>query len=128
MAPATLLRAALLLAPLGAALVWSAAGAAAAVAGLAVLGVALAPVYPLLTADTPRRVGARHATHAIGLQVAAAYLGAAAIPGAVGLAATAQGLEVVGLALVAVALAVLALHEASRRSGAAPGVAALSAG
>ncbi len=109
--PRVLLRAALALAPVGGALVWAAHGGALAVLGLVVLGAALAPVYPLLIADTPRRVGERYAAHAIGFQVSAAYLGVAAIPGAVGLAATWHGLEVVGPALLVVALAVLALHE-----------------
>ena len=91
-----------------------------------ILGAALAPVYPLLTADTPRRVGTRYAMHAVGFQVSAAYLGAAAIPGAVGVAATWHGGDVIGLALVAVALAVLALHEATLRIGPRSRLAALS--
>jgi len=124
--PRVLLRAALVLAPIGGALVWSAGTAVLAVVGLMILGAALAPVYPLLTADTPRRVGTRYAMHAVGFQVSAAYLGAAAIPGAVGVAATWHGGDVIGLALVAVALAVLALHEATLRIGPRSRLAALS--
>jgi fucose permease len=124
--PCVLLKAALVLAPVGGVLVWSAGTALLAVVGLMTLGAALAPIYPLLTADTPRRVGSRYATHAIGFQVSAAYLGAAAIPGAVGVAATQRGGDVIGLALVAVALAVLALHEATTRIGRRAGLAALS--
>ena len=126
--PRSLLRAALAVAPVGGALVWSADGATRAVLGLVVLGAALAPVFPLLTADTPRRLGARYASHAIGFQVSAAYLGAAAIPGAVGVAATWSGLDVVGPSLVAVALAVFALYEASTRLGVRRGLAAPSVG
>ena len=62
--PRSLLRAALAVAPVGGALVWSADGATRAVLGLVVLGGALAPVYPLLTADTPRRLGSAPATRA----------------------------------------------------------------
>jgi hypothetical protein len=91
---------------------------------------AAAPLLPLGTevsaTDTPRRVGSRYATHAIGFQVSAAYLGAAAIPGAVGVAATWHGGDVIGLALVVVAVAVLALYEATTRIGGRAGVAALS--
>jgi fucose permease len=116
LAARTLLRGAMLMAPIGGVLLWSATSALAGVLGLAVLGLALAPVYPLLVAETPRRLGSRFATHAIGFQVSAAYLGAAAIPGAVGVAASWRGLEVVGPALVLVAVAVLALHEAPPRS------------
>ena len=126
--PRSLLRAALAVAPVGGALVWSADGATRAVLGLVVLGAALAPVYPLLTADTPRRLGARYASHAIGFQVSAAYLGAAVIPGAVGVAATWRGLDVVGPSLVAVGLAVFALYEAASRLGGRRGVAAPSVG
>ena len=119
-----LLRVALLLAPLGGTLVWIANGAVLAVTGLVVLGAALAPIYPLLTAQTPRRVGTRYATHAIGFQVSAAYLGAAAIPALVGTIAMSHGLDVVGAALVVVAVAVLVLHEATTLAGAHRGFAA----
>ena len=107
-----LLRGALVLAPIGGGLVWAATGPVSAIVGLVTLGAALAPIYPLLTADTPRRVGAAYATHAIGFQVSAAYLGAAAIPALVGVVAMSHGLDVVGAALVVVAVTVLALHEA----------------
>ena len=123
-----LLLAATLVAPVGGALVWAARGPVLAVVGLMVLGTALAPIYPLLTADTPRRVGPRYATHAIGFQVSAAYLGAAAIPGAVGVGATRQGLDVVGSSLVVVALSVLVLHGASLRLGSRRPIAAASVG
>jgi fucose permease len=123
-----LLLAAMLVAPVGGALVWAASGPVLAVVGLVVLGAALAPIYPLLTAQTPRRVGSRHATHAIGVQVSAAYLGAAAIPGAVGVGATWQGLDVVGGSLVVVALSVLVLHVATLQGGSRRRIAPASAG
>jgi hypothetical protein len=47
--------------------------------------------------------------------VSAAYLGAATIPGAVGIGATWHGLDLVGASLVTVALAVLVLYEATLR-------------
>jgi fucose permease len=111
-----LLRGATTIAPLGALLIW--VGERGPLVGLGVvgLGLSLAPVYPLLVSATPHRVGHRDATYAIGAQIAAACLGAAALPGAVGLLARAQGLEVIGPALTAAAFGVLVLHEAILRA------------
>jgi len=69
-------------------------------------------VFPLLIALTPDRVGPGHASHAIGLQVSAAALGAGALPGAIGLVARRAGLEVVGPFLFGTAVAVLLLYGA----------------
>jgi fucose permease len=85
--------------------------------GLAVLGFALAPIYPTLIAETPRCLGPSHAASAIGFQVAAAYLGTAAIPGLAGLLAGRAGLWVIGPCLVATAAALLLLHEIARPAG-----------
>lgn len=106
-----LLRLAMASAPVGAALIWSDASRLLSLVGLVVLGYSLAPIYPLLIAGTPARVGAAYATPAIGFQVAAAYLGTAALPGTAGLLARWSGLEVIGPFLVAAALALLLLHE-----------------
>ena len=119
------LRVAMAAAPLGAAMVWSRWSLGASLAGLAVLGFALAPIYPLLIALTPARTGGHRAAHAIGFQVAAAYLGVAALPGAAGVLARAHGLEVLGPFLVGAAVVLLILHEVARRAtepaGTAPG-------
>lgn len=79
--------------------------------GLAVLGISLAPVYPLFVATTPRRVGVAHAASAIGFQMSAAALGAAILPGLVGVFAEGVGLEVIGPALVAASIVVSILCE-----------------
>ena len=119
------LRVAMASAPLGAAMVWSRWSLGASLAGLAVLGFALAPIYPLLISLTPARIGAHRAAHAIGFQVAAAYLGVAALPGAAGMLARTHGLEVLGPFLVGAAVALLVVHEVARRAtgpaGTAPG-------
>jgi fucose permease len=94
-----------------AALVWADRGPATTLAGLALLGFSLAPIFPMLIASTPARLGAAHATHAIGFQVSAACLGAAALPGAAGLIARWQGMEAIPALLVADALALILLHE-----------------
>ena len=84
---------------------------AATLAGLALLGFSLAPIFPMLIASTPARLGAEHAAHAIGFQVSAACLGAAALPGLAGLIARWQGIEEIPAVLVANAIALLLLHE-----------------
>lgn len=109
--PHILLRGTLAVAIIGGALVCAANSVAGAVVAFAVLGAALAPVYPLLMADTPRRLGDRYAIHAIGFQVAAAYLGAAAIPGGIGVTAGRYGVEFVAPSLLCVAVVVFILHE-----------------
>ena len=114
-----LLRVAMLAAPITAALIWSGPTPIVDFVGLVGLGFALAPIYPLLISATPRRVGAEHAANAIGFQVAAAYVGTAAIPGLIGIVANRAGLEVIGPFLLATAtvllvLQELALHHASR--------------
>jgi fucose permease len=82
---------------------------------LAVLGLVLAPVFPVLIADTPGRLGVSQTANAVGLQVAVAVLGGAALPAGVGVLAARLGLEVVGPCLLALGLAALALHEALLR-------------
>jgi fucose permease len=117
---AALLRAATLGAPAAAALIWLGPGWPLGALGLALVGFCLAPIFPLLIAETPRRMGPRYATQAIGFQIAAAYLGAAAIPGLAGVLAHALGLEVIGPFLVAVAVALRLLHGRSAGEGAVP--------
>ena len=121
LAPLTVLWFALLLAPVGAALLCvrtsqpGAGGHAVAFAGAALLGFALAPIFPMLIAATPGRVGDRLAAQAIGFQVSAATLGVAALPSLAGVLARPLGLEVVGPFLLAGTVALLVLHEATVR-------------
>jgi fucose permease len=79
--------------------------------GLAVLGFSLAPMFPLLIGETPRRVGTRLANHLIGFQIAAANLGAVSLVAAVGLGVELVNLEVVPWALGALFLTFAGLHE-----------------
>jgi len=115
LAPRVVLRGCLACAPVGALLVWTGSAGPLAVVGLVILGLCFAPIFPLLTALTADRVGASHAGHAIGLQVAAASLGGGLIPGGIGLAARRTGLEVVGPFLLVAALVTLALYELVER-------------
>ena len=80
------------------------------------LGLLLAPIFPLLIAETPARVGPRHSAHAIGFQVAAATLGAGTLPAAAGLLMRRAGYETLGpFLLVGALLVLLARGSGTRR-------------
>jgi fucose permease len=100
----TLLRASLAGVFPGLLVLWAGGGRAAGAFGLPLLGLALAPIFPLLIATTPGRVGTAHATHAVGFQVAAFHLGTATLPGAAGVLARYPGLDVLGPFLLGTAL------------------------
>jgi fucose permease len=105
------LRIGLGLAPVAALLIFWNPLPAVSFAGTVLLGFSLAPTFPTLISDTPRRVGRSIAPHAVGFQVAAAALGIAALPGFTALVARKTGLEAIGVCLIVGALVVLALHE-----------------
>jgi fucose permease len=100
---------------------WSVAGVAAgaalmtvpgpgllAVAGLMALGLAAAPVFPLLTLTTAERLGATRvstATQAVSLQVAASAIGSAALPAVIGVAIGALHATILAPVLLVLGLA-----------------------
>ena len=89
-----------------------------AVAGMAVLGLAAAPVFPLITLVTGGSGGGGTdggAATAVGLQVAASAVGSAALPSGVGLAVGAFGGWVVGPSLLALGLAMCVVYWAALR-------------
>ncbi len=88
---------------------------AVSVAGLLLIGFAQAPVFPLLITATPQRLGAGHATNAIGFQISAAGLGIAALPALVGYLASFDSLEILGPFLALSALLSLVLFGAISR-------------
>jgi fucose permease len=110
-----LLRFATVSAPVAALALWWGPAPGITVAAATLLGFVLAPIYPLLISATPGRLGREYAAHAIGFQVSAAYLGAAALAGAAGIFAKAYGLEVLGPFLVGASLCLLLLHEVALR-------------
>jgi fucose permease len=114
-APAALVRVSMTGAPLAALVVCLTRGGAGGFAGLFALGLFLAPIFPLLIAETPGRVGERHAAHAIGFQISAATLGGGAWPAAAGVLARHAGLESLGPFLLATTLLLLLLHERGAR-------------
>jgi fucose permease len=117
------------LAPAAAALVWLNVAPIVSFTGLALLGFALAPIFPMLISATSDRVGPAYAHQAVGFQVSAANLGAAAVPGLAGVLARLRNLEVIGPYLLATTLLLLLLHEIvlRPRSEPAPALAAVPA-
>jgi fucose permease len=96
--------------PFGALLMALPGPGAVAVAGMMVLGLAAAPVFPLLTLTTADRVGVGGATQTVGLQVAASAVGSAAVPAVIGLVIGAVSARALGPALLALAGAMCAVY------------------
>lgn len=112
---ARLLRLGMAGAPAAALLVAASRGGAGTFAGLFALGLLLAPIFPLLIAETPSRVGPHNAAHAIGFQVSAATLGAGVVPALAGQLARLLSLEAIGPFLLGTTLLLLVLHERAAR-------------
>jgi fucose permease len=105
--PARVLAAAVAGVPLGAVLMTVPGPAGLAVAGLMILGLAAAPVFPLVTLTTGT-------TRMVGLQVAASAAGNAALPAVLGLAIGAAGARVLGPFLLVLSLAMAVLFLSGR--------------
>ncbi len=86
-------------------------GSAVSFLGLALIGFSLAPFFATLIAETPRRVGLRHAANAIGFQVGITGIGIAMLPGLGGFLAEHAGLSIIGPFLIVNALIMFGLHE-----------------
>lgn len=94
--------------PVGALLMAVPGPAFVAVAGLIVLGLATAPVFPLLTFTTGG------ATTAVGLQVAASSVGSAALPSAVGLLIGGVGASALGPSLLVLGVLMCVVYPLRR--------------
>ncbi|MFO1497998.1 MAG: hypothetical protein U1G07_06325 [Verrucomicrobiota bacterium] len=79
--------------------------------GLGLAGLGLAVIFPCLMTRTPQRLGKGIAAHAIGFQVSAAMLGAAALPSLCAIVAQYAGVSFVAPAILAMAATLFALHE-----------------
>jgi len=66
---------------------------------VALIGFAIAPIFPAMISTTSKRVGVNFASNTIGLQMALGSVGAAAIPGFVGVLARQISIEVVPVCL-----------------------------
>ena len=106
-----LLRYGLLCAGCGAILFAARLSVEATCLGLSLAGFGLAPVFPGLMSRTPQRLGTELSRHAIGFQVGAAMIGAAAVPGMLGVMAGMAGLETVPIGIVVLMGILSLLHE-----------------
>jgi fucose permease len=106
-----LLRYCLLVAGVGAVLVAIPLTTEAAFAGLALAGFGLAPVFPCLMTRTPQRLGPALSAHAVGFQVGAAMIGAAAVPATLGLIAGRFALKAIPIGAAVLAGLLWLLHE-----------------
>ncbi len=77
--------------PLGAAVMALPGPGFVPVLGLMIVGLAAAPIFPLLTLTTPERTGAARSVRMVSLQVAASAVGGSALPAGLGLAIQAGG-------------------------------------
>lgn len=106
---ARLVRAGAIAAALGTAMfAWSSLPVSVSALGLWLTGLALAPIFPGLMGETPRRVGDDLAPFAVGFQVSAATTGVAVLPNAAGWLGEWLGLSATGV-FIALDAAVLAL-------------------
>jgi fucose permease len=101
--------------PAGAVLMAVPGPAPVAVAGMMLLGLAAAPVFPLLTLTTAERVGEGGAAAAVSLQAAASAIGSAALPSGIGLVIGVSGAGAVGPALLVLGLAMCAVYGLALR-------------
>jgi MFS family permease len=104
-----LIRAGLIVAVTGSALLLIPDVPALALLGLTLFGLGCAPVYPGLMHETPRRFDAVTARKVIGWQVAAAGTGAAIMPAVFGVIAAHLGMEAVFPVVFVLAAVLLAL-------------------
>jgi len=84
-----------------------------AVIGMMILGLAAAPIFPLLTLTTRQRVGAgdvRGTTRTVSLQVAASAIGGAALPAGIGLVIGVFNARVLAPSLLLLGLAMCAVY------------------
>ena len=111
----SLIRGSLITAFVGAFLLWWNPIAAVSLLGVAIIGFAVAPIFPGLVSGTGARVGSRHAANTIGMQVGAAALGGAFVPGLAGSLARHISLEVIPVYLAVLFAAIFSLYSLAMR-------------
>jgi fucose permease len=95
----TIIRGSLSGALIGVVLLWWNPSDTISLIGIGMIGLAIAPVFPALMSGTSQRVGSRFAVNTIGMQMSAACIGSAAIPGLIGVLAKQTSLEVIPVCL-----------------------------
>jgi fucose permease len=88
--------------------------------GVALMGIAVAPIYPLLIVQTPDRVDVSVVPSIVGLQSCASGLGGAMLPALAGILVDGMGIQSVGGYMVILALLMVLLHELALRIPAQP--------
>jgi len=83
--------------------------------GLPLAGLGFAAVFPTLVALTPARIGRLRSTRSIGFQLAAANIGAAGVPWALGLVAGVFGVQALAPGLFGAAVLLALLHFVTDR-------------
>ena len=96
---------------LGAGLLWSNISPIVSLIGLAMIGFTVAPFAPVMSSDTPGRVGIFHTANTIGFQFTGAGVGIAFLPWLAGVLAEYFGLETIPPFLLVIATITFLLHE-----------------
>jgi fucose permease len=107
-------------------LVWKPANWTSGLA-IGLLGIAFAPIFPMLVSATPGRVGSTHAPNAIGFEIAAAGIGGLVIPSLTGILAKTVSIDTMPVLILIVTTTVFVLHEAVLRFPPFPQAAASAA-
>jgi fucose permease len=68
--------------------------------GLVLIGLGLAPIFPGLIHETPKRFGREHSAHLIGYQMATAYVGTTFLPPLIGLLANQLSIGILPVVVV----------------------------
>lgn len=106
-----LVQTSLILAAVGAGLVWWNPTSLLCLIGIALTGFAIAPIFPGLVSGTSRRVNMQHTANTIGMQIGAAGLGGAVLPGVAGWLAEQFSLEVIPAYLMGLIVTLLVLYR-----------------
>ncbi|MGE5431907.1 MAG: MFS transporter [Syntrophomonadaceae bacterium] len=88
---------------------------AASLAGVVITGFAIAPIFPGMVSLTAKRVGPHYAANTIGMQISAAGLGVAVIPGLTGVLAQRLSLEVIPVLILFWIISLFILYSLSIR-------------
>lgn len=111
----TIVKTSLLAALCGALILWWNPVEVASLVGVAIIGLAIAPIFPALVSGTSVRVSPRFAANTIGIQIGAAGLGAATLPGFAGFLARRISLEVIPIYVLAAIVLLFGLYAVSIR-------------
>jgi fucose permease len=87
------------------------------VTGIGLYGFSLAPIFPAMVSTTSRRVGRKHASNTVGIQMAFAGIGVGILPTLVGIVAARIGLDIIPYSLLGMVLTLLVLITLSNLLG-----------